>query len=80
MNMLIEKMEQELTNEPDLTISIMRQVIFRLELTDPELLYAIYETVVHWTGDHPEDHGWGTSDTNSVVEAVQRRLTSLHAG
>ena len=71
---ILEALYQRFPNESDLTLDIMRQVIRRLKLTDPQVLNDVYCTVIHWTGYHPEGHGWGSSDTNIVCDAVDKML------
>lgn len=55
--------------ESELTIGIMLQVAHRLHLSDPAIINDLYETVIFFTGDWPEDQGWGSSDTNAVIHS-----------
>lgn len=67
--------------ESDLTISVMRQVARRMGLTNPELINDLYESVISYTENHPEDHGWGSSDTAAVYRAFEQwYLTGLQVG
>ena len=61
-------------SETDLTLCVMRRVIARLNIIDPEKLADVYEAVIFHTGDWPADQGWSGSDTNAVVEHVRRNL------
>jgi len=65
-------------NESDLTIYIMRQVAARLDLHDPELFDALYDTVIFYTGSWPEEQGWGSSDTSAVVRSFQKSYQTQH--
>lgn len=68
-----EEIDRQFPCESDLTISLMHQVVDRLQLTDVDL-FELYETVIFWTGNHDSDHGWGSSDTSIVVQAFKERL------
>ena len=61
-------------SERHLTINIMEAAIRRLELTDADDLPTVYESVIFYTGDHDEDHGFGSSDTSIAVESVRMAL------
>ena len=61
-------------NESDLTISMMRRAISDLEISNPESLDIIYESVMFYTGDWPETQGWGSSDSRICVNSVKETL------
>ena len=61
-------------NESDLTISMMRRAISDLEISNPESLDIIYESVMFYTGDWPETEGWGSSDSRICVNSVKESL------
>ena len=61
-------------NESDLTISMMRRAISDLEISNPESLDIIYESVMFYTGDWPETQGWGSSDSRICVNSVKESL------
>ena len=61
-------------NESDLTISMMRRAISDLEISNPESLDIIYESVMFYTGDWPESEGWGSSDSRICVNSVKESL------
>ena len=61
-------------NESDLTISMMRRAISDLEISNPESLDIIYESVMFYTGDWPETEGWGSSDSRICVNSVKETL------
>ena len=61
-------------NESDLTISMMRRAISDLEISNPESLDIIYESVMFYTGDWPESEGWGSSDSRICVNSVKETL------
>jgi len=76
----VDELMQDLErSERDLTLSMMRRAIAHVKLIDPELFWDVYETVVHFTGDFPEDEGWGTSDTSAVLRAVSERIDAVKA-
>jgi len=62
-------------SETELTIGVMLQVAHRLRLSDPSIINELYETVIFYTGDWPEDQGWGSSDTTAVAQSLARRIT-----
>ena len=61
-------------NESDLTISMMKRAISDLEISNPESLDIIYESVMFYTGDWPETEGWGSSDSRICVNSVKESL------
>ena len=61
-------------NESDLTISMMKRAISDLEISNPESLDIIYESVMFYTGDWPETQGWGSSDSRICVNSVKESL------
>ena len=61
-------------NESDLTLSMMRRAISDLEISNPESLDIIYESVMFYTGDWPETEGWGSSDSRICVNSVKESL------
>ena len=73
---IYQELSNRFRNESDLTLSMMRRAILQLDIHDPEALDIIYETVIYYTGDWPESHGWGSSDTAYLIRSVKERLYS----
>lgn len=72
---MLREMEDKLgQSESEFTLSVMRRVIVRLVITDPSLLYNVYESVYFYTGDWPGGEGFGSSDFNIVCESVKKHL------
>ena len=63
-------------NESDLTVHMMHRAISDLNITDAAALDIIYESVMFYTGDWPETHGWGSSDTSALIRSVKETLIS----
>lgn len=73
-NSLIEKLEGPLfANESLLTTNVMRRLIFDLSLSDPDLIFTIYETV-HFFTDGAEE--FGSSDYGAVLRSMRDRHIS----
>lgn len=65
-------------SESELTWSVVRQVVTKLQIMDPQVLPDVVEIVAFYTGN--PDHGWGSSDTSAVIiRAVEERLNAPKA-
>lgn len=68
-------------NESDLTYTTMRRIAARMSLVNPALVHDLYETVIHYTGDWPEEDGFGSSDFDTILRTYEiRYLRSLQPG
>lgn len=68
-----EDLNEELRSESDLTVSLMRHALNRFNFKRHEL-WAVYEDVIFFTGNHPADAGFGSSDTSAVMASVEKTL------
>jgi len=85
LHRITEALDRYFPNESDLTINLMRRTTdsrhfqFSIPKADNDLhdlLCQVYEAVIFYTGDHDvmDIHGFGSSDFNIVLEAVERNV------
>jgi hypothetical protein len=68
-------------SENELTISVMHRIALTDGLTNPELVNDLYERVIFFTGDHDQDHGFGSSDFWAVYRSFEQAyLQGLQVG
>jgi len=75
-NKIHQALADRFGNESDLTLSMMNRAISDLDISNPEALDVIYESVIFYTGDWPESEGWGSSDSAICVRSVKESLIS----
>ena len=76
MKDIYKELDKKYGGEDGLTQNMMFRAISDLGITDPTLLDVIYESVMFYTEDFPEDEGWGTSDSRICVASVKEAVES----
>jgi len=76
MSDIYKALDKKYGGEDGLTQNMMFRAISDLGITDPTLLDVIYESVMFYTEDFPEDEGWGSSDSRICVNSVKEAIAS----